>query len=91
VKCRFSVDIQSLEKSFYALEHLKKRVFVRANILGCLRAVRIMMSRKKVLRRVHTERRTPTLAKIAIEGGNACKISIRMKISDTMISRGIPG
>jgi hypothetical protein len=30
-----------LEKAFYALEHLKESVSVRANILGCLRAIRI--------------------------------------------------
>src|SRR6266852_3129584 len=64
VKCRFIVDFQSLEKNFYALEDLKKSVLARANILGCLRAVRIMMDRTKVIRRIHTKRRTPIPTKI---------------------------
>src|SRR6267154_5776548 len=43
VKCRFSVDHQSLEKCFYALEHLKKSVLARADIPDSLRPVRITM------------------------------------------------
>ncbi len=95
VKCRFRINLESLEKSFYALEHLEKSVLDRANILGCLpvavRAVCIRMDRTKVLRRIHTERRTPIPAKIAFAGENTCKISMRMQISDISISRGIPG
>jgi hypothetical protein len=91
VKCRFRVNLESLEKCFYTLEDLKKSVLARANILGCLRAVRVTMDRTKVLRRIRTERRTPIPAKIVFAGENTCKIIMRMQISDTLISRGIPG
>jgi hypothetical protein len=80
-----------LEKSIYALEDLKKSVLVSANTFGCLKAVRITMDRTKVLRRIHTEIRTPIPTKIAFAGENTCKISKKMQISDTLISRGIPG
>ena len=46
---RFSVHVQTKEKCFYALEHLKESVLVRANVLSCLRIVRITMNRTKVL------------------------------------------
>src|SRR6266849_2165131 len=59
------VNFQSLEKSFDALEDLKKSILSRTNILGCLRVVRITMDRTKVSRRIHTKRRTPIPAKIA--------------------------
>ena len=36
IGCHFSVYLQTSEKCFYALEHLKKTVFVRANVLSCL-------------------------------------------------------
>ena len=39
--CHFSVYVQTSEKCFYALEHLRKSVLVRVNGLGCLRIVRI--------------------------------------------------
>src|SRR6266852_7928762 len=87
VKCRFGVDLQSLEKSLYVLKDLKKSVLVRANIFGCLRTVRITIDRTKVLRRIRTERRTPIPTKIGFAGGNTCKIRMRMQISDTLISR----
>jgi hypothetical protein len=38
VKCSFSVNLQSLEECFYALEDLKKCVLTCVNIIGCLRA-----------------------------------------------------
>ena len=41
----------------------------------------------EVLRGIRTRRRIPTPAKIAFAGENTCKISIRMVISDTLISR----
>ncbi len=80
-----------MEKSLYALKDLKKSVLVRANIFGCLRAVYITIDRTKVLRRIRTERRTPIPTKIAFAGENTCKISIKMQISDTLISQSIPG
>jgi hypothetical protein len=46
--CHFGVRVQTLEKCFYALEYLKKRVLVRANILSCLRIVRITIGYTKL-------------------------------------------
>ena len=83
VKCRFSINLESLEKSLYSLEDLKKSVLARANILGNLRVVRITMDRTKILRRTHTERRTPIPTKIAFAGENTYRISMRVQISDT--------
>jgi hypothetical protein len=40
---RFSVCVQTLEKCFYALEHLKQSVLIRPNVFRCLRIVRITM------------------------------------------------
>jgi hypothetical protein len=73
---RFSVCVQTLEKCFYALEHLKESILVRANILCCLRIVRITMDHTKVLGRVHTERRTPNPIKITFAGENTYQIKI---------------
>jgi hypothetical protein len=86
VKCRFRINLESLEKSFYALKDLKKSVLARTNILGCLGAVRITIDRAKVLRRIHTERRTSIPAKIAFAGENTCKIRMRVQISRNLIS-----
>jgi hypothetical protein len=61
-----------LKKGFYALEHLKKSVLAREDILGCLRAVHITIDQAKVLKRIHTERRTPIPAKIVFAGENIC-------------------
>jgi hypothetical protein len=73
----FSVCVQALEKCFYALEHLKERVLIRANVLSCLTIFRITMDRTKVLKRVHTERRTPNPIKITFAGANTCQINMR--------------
>jgi hypothetical protein len=80
-----------LKKSLYALKDFKKSLLARPNILGCLRYDLITMDRTRVLRRIHTERRTPIPAKIAFAGENTCKTRVRMQILDTLISWGIPG
>ena len=74
----FSVFVQTSEKCFYALEHLKKSVLVRANVLSCLVIIRITIDRTKVLKRVHTERRTPNPVKITFAGVHTCKINMRV-------------
>jgi hypothetical protein len=73
----FSVYVQTPEKCFYALEQLEESVLVRANVLSCLRIVRITIDRTKVLRRVHTERRTPNPMKITFAGENTYQINMR--------------
>jgi hypothetical protein len=73
----FSVYVQTPEKCFYALEHLEEIVLIRANVLSCLRIVRITMDRTKVVTRVHTERSTPNAVKITFAGGNTCQINMR--------------
>jgi hypothetical protein len=90
VKCGLGVDLESLEKCFYAFEDLKKSVLVCANILGCLRAVRITIDRTKVLRRIRTESRTPIPAKIAFAGENICKNEYE-DADLGHITRSIPG
>ena len=75
--CRVSVCVQTSEKCFYALEHLKESILVRANVLSCLRIVRIMVDRTKALRRVHTERSTPNPIKMTFAGENACQVNMR--------------
>jgi hypothetical protein len=73
----FSVYLQTSEKCFHALEHLKESVLVRADVLSCLIIVRITMDRIEVSRRVHTERSTPNAIKITFAGENTCEINIR--------------
>jgi hypothetical protein len=75
IRCYFSVYVQTPEKCFYALEHLEESVLNRANVLSCLRIVRITMDPTKVVRRVHTERRTPNPIKITLAGENTCQIN----------------
>jgi hypothetical protein len=76
--CYFNVYVQTSEKCFYALEHLRKSLLIRANRLGCLRIIRIIgMDHMKVLRRVHTKRRTPIPTKITFAGENTCQINMR--------------
>ena len=71
----FSVYVQTTEKCFYAFEHLIKGVLVRANVLCCLRFAGITMDRTKMLRKVHTERRTVNPITITFAGGNACQVN----------------
>jgi hypothetical protein len=73
----FSVCVQTSEKCFYALEHLKESVLIRTNVLSCLRIFRITMDRARVLRRVPTERRTPNPMKITFAGENTYQINMR--------------
>ena len=84
--CHFGVCVQTSEKCLYALEYLRKSVLVRANGLSCLRIVRITIDRTKVLRRVHTERRTPNPIKITFAGENTCRTNMRGYISDKFCS-----
>jgi hypothetical protein len=72
IKRHFSVYVQTSEKSLYALEQLKKSILVRANVLSCLRIVRITMDPTKILR-LHTERRTANPIKITFAGENTFK------------------
>jgi hypothetical protein len=69
----FSVYVQTSEICFYALEHFKKCVLVRANGLSCLRINCITIDRTKVLRRLRTERRTANPIKITFAGVNTFK------------------
>jgi hypothetical protein len=82
---RFSVRVQTSEKCFYALEHLKESVLVRANVFSCLRIVRITKERTKVLRRVHTERSTPNPIKITFAGENTCQINERVDLGQVHV------
>jgi hypothetical protein len=74
-------NLKSLEKSFYSLEHLKKSILTRVNILSNLRDAGITMDRTRALRKIHTKRRIPTPAKIAFAGENTYKITVRVHIS----------
>ena len=73
IRCHFGVYVQTLEKFFYALEDLKESVLVRADGLSCLRIICITIDRTKVLRTVHTERRTANPIKITFAGENTFK------------------
>jgi len=76
--CHFSVYVQTSEKCLNALEHVEKSVLVRADVLSCLRIVRITMDRTKVIRRVHTKKKTPNPIKITFAGENTCQINMRV-------------
>ena len=84
--CHFSVYVQTSKKCFYALKNLKKGVLVRADGLSCLKIVCIRMDRTRVLRRLHTERRTANPMKIAFAGVNTFKKTLRAQISDKFMS-----
>ena len=73
----FNVCVQTSEKCFYALEHLKKCVLVRPNILSSLRIICITMVRTKVSRRAHTERRTANPIKMTFAGESTCQVNER--------------
>ena len=83
--CHFSVYIQTTEKGFYALEHLKKCILVRANILSSLRIICITMVRTKASRRAHTERRTANPIKITFAGENTCQINERLDLGQVHV------
>jgi hypothetical protein len=86
IQCRFSVNLQPLEKGFQALEYLEKSTLACTDILSCLRSDRITMGGTNILERIHTKRRTPNAVKMAFAGGNACYISMRARISDKFMS-----
>jgi hypothetical protein len=86
IRCHFSVYIETLEKCLQALEYLKKGVLVRANGLSCLRIICITINRTKVLRRVHTERRTTNAIKITFPGEKTFNTNMRVQISDKFVS-----
>jgi hypothetical protein len=43
-----------------------------------------------LLRRIHTERRTPNPANITFAGENTCQINMRVQFSYEFVSRSIP-
>jgi hypothetical protein len=71
--CHTSVYVQTSEKRFYALEHLKKCVLVRADGLSCLKIICITIERTKAIARLHTERRTANPINITFAGENTFK------------------
>ena len=60
---------------------------VRANILSCLKIVRITMVRTKVLRRVHTERRVANPIKITFAGENICQINVSVDLGQVHVPK----
>ena len=80
VECRSGVDLESLEECLYTLEDLKKSVLARTSFLGCLRAISITMDQTRMLRKVHTKRRTPIPTKIVFAGENTYNKIISMRI-----------
>jgi hypothetical protein len=55
-----------------------------SNLFGCLRDVHVIMAHAE-LTRIHTERRTPTPAKITLAGENSFHMNMREQISDNCI------
>ena len=66
----FCVDLDTSKKHFDSLEDVDKSLVTCSNIFGCLMDPRVTTAHAKVLR-VHTERSTPTPAKIMVVGENA--------------------
>ena len=85
VKCRLCVDLESLEKSFYAIEYLKKSVLARANITCCLRAVHITTDRTKVLRG-YTLKEEHRFRQRSLSRARIPVKKMRTQISDMLIS-----
>ena len=79
-----SVCVQTSKKCFYALEYLRKHLLVGANVLGCLRIVRITMDCTKVQRRVRTERSTENPINITF-AGNTCQINMRVDLGKDVL------
>jgi hypothetical protein len=75
------VGLEASEKHFDALEDVDKSVLTCSNILSCLRDAGVTMARTELLKRLHTERRTPTPAKITLAGGNTCHMNVRVQIT----------
>ena len=73
-----SVDFETKEEIFDALEYIDESFLTRVDILNCLKNLRVIRSLRKERNRERTERRTPTPAKISFPGEKTCRKSIRI-------------
>jgi hypothetical protein len=81
----FYVHLKTPEKHFDASKDIQKSVLTFPDVLRRLRNVCVTIAHAKLMR-IHTERRTPIPAKTTVAGENACKINMRVKISDKRMS-----
>jgi hypothetical protein len=81
--CRrhLSIVFKSSEKILYAFEDIDEIVLACPNVLDCLGIENVDFASSKGQRRLRTERRTPTPAKITFAGENTYQNMIKMHIS----------
>ena len=70
------VNLNTSEKHFDALEHVDKGVLSCSGMHSCLRDVGVTVARTELLRRLHTDSRTPKPAKITLADGNTCQMDV---------------
>jgi hypothetical protein len=78
----FCIDLEASEKHLNALKDVDKGILTCPNILSCLRNERVTMVHTKLLRKIPTERRTPTPANITLAGENTCQVAGEYKSAD---------
>ena len=82
---QFCIDLESPEEHFDAFEDVNECVLACLSVLSRLRDVIITMAYAKPIRRLHTERRTPTPANMTFAGENTCQTDMSIQISEALV------
>ena len=81
VRLHFCVDLDTSKEHFHSLQDVDKSVVTCSNILSRLMNPCVTTTHAKRLR-IHTERRTPTPAKMMLAGEKFCQIYKRGQRAD---------
>ena len=71
--------METSEKHLNALKDVDKSVLACSNVFSCLGNACVTIAHTNIIR-IHTERRTPTPAKITLAGENSCHTNMRKQI-----------
>ena len=81
----FCVQLETSDEHLNVFKHFYKSVLAFSNILRRLTGVCVIMAHANLMR-IHTERRTPIPANTTVVGENACRINMKVQITDKCMS-----
>ena len=82
----FCVDLDTSEKHFDSFENVDKSFLACSNIFSCLRDPYVTTTQAKSIN-IHTERRTPTPAKITLAGEKSYHINEKTGLKELQVMR----
>jgi hypothetical protein len=85
-RLHFCVDLEASKEPFNPLKDVDKSVLACPNIFSCLKNY-VLQCPRKCNKDIHTERKTPTPAKMKLAGENTCHVNMREQISKKVYVR----